>query len=73
MADRDLPHLSPGHWNRVPGAENEEVFEFAPYKTEVLANELDTAEVKRQLAHARAQQELAGQYPGRRRTVRPLD
>jgi hypothetical protein len=65
MADKELPHLSPGHWNKVPGSQNSETFEFAPYKTEVLANEPDMAEVERQLAHARAQQELASQYPGR--------
>jgi hypothetical protein len=65
MADKEPPHLDPGHWNRVPGAANEETFEFKPYRMEVVANEPDMSEVQRQLARARAQQELAGQYPGR--------
>ena len=54
----------------MPG---EEVYEFAPYKTEVVSNEPDMSEVARQMAHARAQLELASRYPGRRKIVRPLD
>jgi hypothetical protein len=65
MTGKELPHLSPGHWNKVPGSQFEETFEFVPYKTEVLANEPDMSEVRRQLAHARWQQEVEGQYPGR--------
>jgi hypothetical protein len=63
--DDDLPRLNMGHWTKTSGTQSEEVYEFAPYKTEVLANEPDMAEAERQLAHAREQQELASQYPGR--------
>jgi hypothetical protein len=65
--DDDLPHLEPGHWNKVPGQRNEETYQFRPYGVEVVANEPGWEEAERQLRHAREQQALAGMYPGRRR------
>jgi hypothetical protein len=65
MSDKDLPHLTPGHWERLRSPRNEETFSLPPYRTEVVANEPDMAEIERQLAHANSQRELEGQYPGR--------
>jgi hypothetical protein len=62
--DDDLPRL--GHWDKERDSpRGEETYSFKPYRTEVLSNEPDMAEAQRQLAHAREQQELASQYPGR--------
>jgi hypothetical protein len=54
-----------GHWNKVSGSKSEETYEFKPYRVAVVGNEPDIVEVQRQLAHAREQQELQSQYPGR--------
>jgi hypothetical protein len=62
----ELPHLEPGHWNKVPGAHSEQTYEFAAYRTEIVANKPGWDEVERQLRHAQEQQRLARMYPGRR-------
>jgi hypothetical protein len=66
----DLPHLEPGHWDKVPGRHSEQTYEFRAYRTEVVSNGCDQQEetddeAARQMRHAREQQTLAGMYPDR--------
>jgi hypothetical protein len=61
-------------WQRrqQPAPPGKQVYEAAPYKAEIVAPALDTGRAAAELQHAREQIALAGQYPGRERSL-PAD
>jgi hypothetical protein len=54
-------------WTRRRPKPNVQMYETAPYETQVIDVQFDTAEAERQLQHANQQLELQSQYPGRQR------
>jgi hypothetical protein len=58
-------------WSRRRTKPSEQVYDAAPYETQVISVEISTAkaaEAERELTHANEQLELQSKYPGRSRT-----